>query len=107
MMNGRGTFLAGGIQLSQLVTRLSQDLGRVVVDKTGLTGAFDLDLKYTPEGAGRSDLPTAGAPPPPPADPDAPSVFTALEEQLGLKLESQRGPVEVLVIDHAEAPTEN
>jgi uncharacterized protein (TIGR03435 family) len=110
MVGGRGTFMGGGMQLSQLTTRLSQELGRVIVDKTGLTGRFDVDLKYTPEGnPARSDLP----PGPPgvgdtrPADPDAPTVFAAVEEQLGLKLEAQRGPVEVLVIDNAETPTEN
>jgi len=69
-------------------------LGVTVIDQTGLQGNFDIDLKWTPESA--SD-PAA----------DTPSIFTALREQLGLKLEPSKGPVEVLVIDSVEHPTEN
>jgi uncharacterized protein (TIGR03435 family) len=72
----------------------------MVVDKTGLTGTFDLDLTWTPD-----QIPQGPIPPGAPAiDPNGPSIFTAVQEQLGLKLDSQRGPVEVLVIDHAEHP---
>jgi uncharacterized protein (TIGR03435 family) len=95
--------LAGGIPLTQLTLMLSQFTQRIVVDSTGLSGNFDIDLTFTPE-----QLPQ-GPPPPgvtlPPIDPNGPSLFTALQEQLGLKLESDRAPVEVLVIDHVERPT--
>jgi uncharacterized protein (TIGR03435 family) len=79
----------------------------VVVDKTGLTGAYDIDLKWTPT----PDQLPQGPPPPgfelPAIDPNGPSLFTALQEQLGLKLQDQRGPVEVVVIDAIDARTEN
>ena len=78
--------------------------GRLVIDRTGLTGRFDLDLEWTPDQM--PPPPPPGAPPsvlpPPPAD--GPSLFAAIQEQLGLKLEATRGPVEVLVIDSAERP---
>jgi len=75
-----------------------------------LTGKYDIDLQYTPEG-GQFPTPPGGGdpglPPLPPIDPNGPSLFTALQEQLGLKLESQKGPVEMIVIDHVERPSEN
>lgn len=91
-------------------TYLPMYAGRRVVDRTGLTGGFDLALYFD-----NRPIPGVGPGgglrmPPPGADPtlaDAVSIFTALEEQLGLKLESQTGPVEVLVIDHVERPTAN
>ena len=95
--------VAGGVTLTQLSQVLSQVTQRIVVDRTGLQGNFDIDLTFTP------DRMPQGAPPPgvqlPPIDPNGPSIFTALQEQLGLKLESDRAPVEVLVIDHVERPT--
>jgi uncharacterized protein (TIGR03435 family) len=103
MMVGPGQVTAGGIPISQLTLMLSQFTQRIVVDRTGLTGNFDIDLTFTPERMPQ------GQPPPgvqlPPIDPNGPSLFTALQEQLGLKLDSERGPVEVLVIDHVERPT--
>ena len=98
---------AGGFPLSQLASSLSNLVQRVVLDRTGLTGNYDLDMTFTPD---QTQLP--GGPPPPgvelPAiDPNGPSIFTALQEQLGLKLDSQRGPVEVLVIDRVERPVED
>jgi uncharacterized protein (TIGR03435 family) len=93
--------------MSELATALSGRVQRTVVDRTGLTGPWDFTLTYTPEP---SQIPqgvlTPGSPPPP-FDPNGPSLFTALQEQLGLKLESTRGPVEVLVIERVERPTEN
>jgi bla regulator protein blaR1 len=90
-----------------LVTVLARTLGRTVVDKTGLTGRYDFSLEYAPEEGGPPPAGGAGgAPPPPPAD-SGPSIFTALQEQLGLKLESTKGPVDVIVIDHIEKPTAN
>jgi uncharacterized protein (TIGR03435 family) len=85
-----GYWVATNQPAASLVGPLSRQLGRAVRDKTGLTGRYDFTLRYVPE------LTQAAG------DPNAPSVFTALEEQLGLKLESARGPVEVLVIDNAE-----
>jgi uncharacterized protein (TIGR03435 family) len=103
MMVGPGQVMAGGIGITQLALMLSQFTQRMVVDRTGLAGNYDLDLTFTPER-----MPQGPAPPGvqlPPIDPNGPSVFTAVQEQLGLKLDSDRGPVEVLVIDHVERPT--
>jgi uncharacterized protein (TIGR03435 family) len=111
---GPGT-LSGGVVLSQLASTLSIWVNRIVVDKTGLVGTFDVDLKWTPDqmpgggllgGPGPGGAPP-GAPPVPSIDPNGPSIYTAVQEQLGLKLDSQRGPVDVLVIDHVEPPTED
>lgn len=103
-----GQLLAGGLPMSRLATQiLSQLTGRVVVDRTGLTGGYDIDLKWTPTP---DQLPPGPPPPgiePPPIDPNGPSLFTALQEQLGLKLDTERGPVDVLVIDRLQQPAEN
>jgi uncharacterized protein (TIGR03435 family) len=83
--------------------------GRTIIDRTGLTGAFDVHLKWaveTPTGSpapGISDGPGIALTP----DLTGPSIFTALQEQLGLKLESTKGPVEVLAIDRVEKPSAN
>jgi uncharacterized protein (TIGR03435 family) len=104
---GRGgatlRYRAGNITMTALAGALRPYVGREVVDRTGLTGEFDLDLQFSaPPTTGPIDtgIPVA------PLD-DAASVFTALQEQLGLKLESTRGPVELMVIDSAERPTDN
>jgi uncharacterized protein (TIGR03435 family) len=106
-MVGPATITAGGQTIAQLATLLSGRLGRPVVDRTGLTGTFDLTLTWTPDQIpqGQPGPPPPGAPPLPPIDPNGPSIFTAVQEQLGLKLESAKGPVDVLVIDRAEHPT--
>lgn len=93
-----------GISIEALAGSLSRlELRRSVIDKTGLTGSYDVHLKWTldPLAPAASDSP--GVPP----APDGPSIFTSLREQLGLRLESAKGPVEVLVIDHVEKPSEN
>jgi uncharacterized protein (TIGR03435 family) len=97
-----GRLTASAILMSDLARNLSNAAGRMTVDKTGLTDRFDLDLEWTPD-----QLPPEGTLPPgvPRAPVDGPSLFTAVQEQLGLKLDSQRGPVDVLVIDSAERPT--
>ena len=109
-MIGIGTMNAGGMPLADLARSLSGFVNRYVIDKTGLSGRYDFQLTYTPEGRGLPGLP-AGAPPigveAPPADPNGASLFTVLQEQLGLKLDSQKGPVEVLVVDSIEQPTED
>jgi uncharacterized protein (TIGR03435 family) len=96
--------LAGGVPLAQLTQMLSQFTQRIVVDRTGLDGIFDIDLTFTPDRLPQGP-PPPGAPPLPSIDPNGPSLFTAVQEQLGLRLESERAPVEVLVIDHVERPT--
>lgn len=101
----RGRIDASAISTQQLAGVLARILSRPVVDRTGLSGNFDLTLEFRPEFQAAFNVD------PEPFEPavaaDAPSIFTAVEEQLGLKLESTRGPVDVLVIDRAEKPTEN
>jgi uncharacterized protein (TIGR03435 family) len=75
-----------------------------MVAKTGLTTKFDLKLEWTPD---ETLQPTPDGAAPPPSDTAGPSIFTAFQEQLGLRIESQKGPVEILVVDHAERPSEN
>jgi uncharacterized protein (TIGR03435 family) len=92
-----GMFSAGSTTISNLVPTLSNAVERMVLDRTGLVGNFAIDLKWTPSGL--------------PAEPSSgdvpPSIFTAVQEQLGLKLMSAKGPVDVLVIDHVEHPSED
>ncbi len=89
---------------------LSGVLARPVLDKTGLHGVYDFKLEWAPE-PGEDVLAALGLPSrpeaPPPVDSSRPSIFTAVQEQLGLRLESRKGPVEIIVIDHAERPSEN
>jgi uncharacterized protein (TIGR03435 family) len=96
-----------GITMAQLAKTLSRTyismLGRNVIDGTGLTGGFDIDLTWAKDSAGSGSGAIDSTPP----DLASPSIFTALQEQLGLKLESTKGPVEVLVIDHIEKPSGN
>jgi uncharacterized protein (TIGR03435 family) len=75
---------------------------RPVIDETGLTGEFDLDVLFQPEGLGGALIG-----PPPQSLSDAPGLTTALQDELGLRLEPRRGPVDVLVVDRIERPTEN
>jgi uncharacterized protein (TIGR03435 family) len=100
-----GELLAGGQPLLELVSLLSGTVGRSVVDRTGLTGRYDIHLKWTPDfvrqRAPGDTVRLNGVE----FDPSGPSIFTALQEQLGLKLESERGTVEALVIDHIERPS--
>jgi uncharacterized protein (TIGR03435 family) len=103
-----GTWHGDGVTMAELSSDLSalpEVGGRIVSDKTGLKGRFDFTLKWTPD-------PTMGAMPPGPdsgvkSDSAAPSLLTALQEQLGLKLEMTKEPVDVIVIDSAELPTPN
>jgi bla regulator protein BlaR1 len=104
-----GRLQASSTTMANLARFLSSMLSRTVVDKTGITGEFDLHLTFTP---GRPSVRSPDVAGPRPADgvaaPDlGPSIFTAIQEQLGLKLESAKGPVEILVIDRAERPSEN
>ena len=91
--------------LSQLANVLSRMLGRTVIDKTGSDKKYNIQLQWSPDQSQSFQLPPDA--PRPQFDPNGPSIFTALQEQLGLKLESKKGPVEILMIDHADKPSEN
>ena len=88
----RGEFLAGGITMEGLARNLASRAGRVIFDRTGLTGYYQVTLTFAPDIAGDAS--------------DAPTLFTALQEQLGLKLEPARAPLQTLIIDRVERPTE-
>jgi uncharacterized protein (TIGR03435 family) len=100
--NGRGRIVAHAIEMARFAEVLSRQMDVPVVNHTGLEGAFNLKLEWAPE---------AGAAPKSSADgvglPTGPSIFTAIQEQLGLRLQAQKAPVEMLLIDHAERPSEN
>ena len=100
---------ADGVTLEFLAQVLSRQIGRTVIDKTGLTGNYDYTLEWTPDDAGPPAPGAEAALPRNDGGSDAvgPSIFTALQEQLGLKLESSKGPVDVIVIDHIDLPSEN
>jgi len=109
----RGEINAANVTAAMIADQLSRVVGRNVVDQTGLTGNYDFKLRYTPEMM--QGPPPAGAPDgakaaeaesAPPSD-AAPSIFVAVQEQLGLKLEPQKGPVDIYVIDRVERPSEN
>jgi uncharacterized protein (TIGR03435 family) len=104
-MFGPGHITAREMTMTQLADGLSQLVGRKVIDRTGLSGSFDLDVAFAVDQLAPAGQAPLDAPPLSPIDPSGPSIFTALQEQLGLKLESERGPVEVLVIDSVERPT--
>ena len=108
-IDGRGQLTITYVDMNMFADVLSRFVGRPVANKTGLIGKYDFALKWTPEeGQGpMSPGPRPGGDAGPPADPSGPSIFTAVQEQLGLKLEPQRAPMEVLVIDHVERPSEN
>jgi bla regulator protein blaR1 len=127
-MMGPGSLAASSVPMTELARSLSQRLGRIVIDRTGLTGLYDFEVTFAPDSAGGfggpgggpggpggggavvlggGGAPPPGAPPVPPVDPNAPSLFTALQEQLGLRLDSVRAPVDVIVIDSVERPTED
>jgi uncharacterized protein (TIGR03435 family) len=96
ILSGRGgnmRWSAQNIGIEQLIGALSSSMGRQVIDNTGFKGRFDLNLEYSPDPA--------------PADATLPSIVTVLQEELGLKLDSSKGSVEILVIDHIERPSEN
>jgi uncharacterized protein (TIGR03435 family) len=100
IMGGRGSLKGRAMPIATLAIFLSHQVNRQVVDKTGLTGKYDIDLKWAPEEVRGDDGAVAAAD-------SAPSLFTVLDEELGLKLESSKGPVEMVVVEHAELPSEN
>jgi uncharacterized protein (TIGR03435 family) len=98
LSNGRGSFDGTSASMADLATMFSYSVGRKVVDKTGIAGNFRVHLTFAPdEVAGGAAAPADAGP----------SFFTALQEQIGRKLESAKGPVEVVVIEHVEKPSEN
>jgi uncharacterized protein (TIGR03435 family) len=103
-----GKLEAQGGDMTGLALFLSNiHIDREVLDKTGLTGKYDFTLQWTPDqGASPSPGVSGVSPNNPPPDAE-PSIFTAIQEQLGLKLESSTGPVECFVVDHIERPSEN
>jgi len=94
---GRGSIEGTNFTVEILVKVLAHELDRPLIDKTALTGKYDMKLQWSREFDRSGNAPA----------PDQPGLFTALQEQLGLKLESSKGPVEVLVIDFVSKPTEN
>jgi uncharacterized protein (TIGR03435 family) len=96
--------------MEMLATVLSNQLGRPVLNNTGLQGKYDFKLEFTPD-PGQAAGPFGGLAPgpdaPSPPDPNGPSIFAAIQEQLGLRLDSQKGPVKMIVIDRVEKPSEN
>jgi uncharacterized protein (TIGR03435 family) len=118
---GNGSMVVGekgllqfrGLPITFLVQILSTQLGRTVVDKTGLTGKYDYSWQFVPSAAlirqfgGATPDSASGNSSGIPSDPDGTDLFTAVAEQLGLKLESGKGPVEIIVIDHIQKPSDN
>jgi uncharacterized protein (TIGR03435 family) len=99
MVRARGLFVGQQVPVGALLGTLSSLTGRNVIDKTDLTGKYDITLRWAPaEGSASEDTEPGGA---------GPSIFTALKEQLGLELQSAKGPVKTLVVDHIEKPSEN
>jgi uncharacterized protein (TIGR03435 family) len=94
-----GRAMAGGYSIADIARNLSGATGRIIVDRTGLTGRYDMELQWTPD-------PLPGAPATAPLS-DSGSLFTAVQEQLGLRLQPQRAPVDVLVIYSAARPMED
>jgi len=106
----RGRLIAKSTDMPTLADDLSNFLGRVVVDHTALTGSYDVKLEWQPDENQVAMFQAMGVPEgfgAPPPDGHGPSLFAALPEQLGLKLESQKGPVEIFMIEGVERPSEN
>ena len=101
LRRGFGRIVAGGASMGMLASNLAPQLGRTVVDRTGLDGFWDLEMTFAQEITG----PIPAGVEIPPVDPNAPSLFTAMQEQLGLKLEPTKGPVEVVIVQSVSRPT--
>jgi uncharacterized protein (TIGR03435 family) len=96
---------AGGTSMAALASTLSRLLDRMVIDNTGLAGTYDFDLAFAPTQTPQGPPPPGTSAPDPSTIESAPDLFTAIREQLGLKLDSQKAPVDVVVIDKVEPPT--
>ena len=104
-INPGGTAILGGVRSDMFARILTPYVDRPLIDKTGLTSYYNVTLKWTPEVRSASLSPPGLPPGMPPLDPDAPNLFTAVQEQLGLKLENARAPLDVVVVDSVEHPT--
>ena len=104
-INPGGTASLDGVRMDMFALILTPYVGRPLIDKTGLTSYYNVTLKWTREVRSASLAPPGLPPGMPPLDPDAPNLFTAVQEQLGLKLENARAPLDVVVIDSVEHPT--
>ena len=101
----RGFGMGPFVQILGIATR-----GRQVIDETGLAGGYNIDLQYTPEALSAAAIAARGGAPPAQAagvDPNGPDLFTAMREQLGLKIEGRKMTLEVMVVDNIEPPTED
>lgn len=118
MVPGKARLVANAAPVSQLVDMLANQVDRPIVDGTGLKGKYDITLEFAPEMRNNPGMPMlagrgpadggGGAAPSAPDGETAPSLFTAVQEQLGLKLESRKAPIDLIVIDHLEkTPAEN
>lgn len=107
--SGDRTLKATSISMARFADALSVALEAIVVDRTGIEGQYDVSFQWTPDSASEPRTLKSGEPAPaPPADSAiGPSIFTALQEKLGLRLESRKVPAEVIVIEHANRPSEN
>lgn len=106
--SGQRTLHGTSATMASLASILADLLGRPVEDETGLTGIFDFSMEWTPDPVSEAPLRKGGdVQQPPPGDQSGPSIFTALQEQLALRLETKKLPVAAIVIDHAEKPTGN
>ena len=106
---GDATLNATRTSMQQLASSLASRLGSTIIDRTGIEGQFDVSMQWTPDPSTEPFLTKSGAPAPPPP-PDAvsgPSIFSVLQEKFGLKLEARKVPVEIIVIDRANRPSEN
>jgi uncharacterized protein (TIGR03435 family) len=103
MSSDKGEIRTMGVPIDRFTQALSTQLGRPVIDKTGLTGHYAFNLTWSPDSEPSASPADTVAP----ADVSGPSIFTAVQEQLGLKLVSTKGPVRVLVVDHIERPSNN
>jgi uncharacterized protein (TIGR03435 family) len=109
MRMARGDFQGSAVSMENVVLMIGSLAGHRAIDKTGVTGLYDFHLQWTPDvfSAPLPFEPRGAAPPQPPGDPAGPSLITAIEEQLGLRLRSTKGTVEALIIESIQKPTEN
>ena len=102
LMGGPGRMNFRGVTIETVAAQLSSRVGRSVVDRSGLEGRYDLDIEFSPQPMQAGAEPATG----PDRPADTPSIYTAIQEQLGLKLDAQKGSIDVTVVDRVERPTE-